>query len=244
MGSSQTKSGGAVIEIERPYYYPNELLKGNLHLSLLNDTALSSIELKYLVSIKTSIKTRTKRYNQEQNIYDLQFVIPIPSNLLSKGQYTFPFSFVIPQNLPGSFEYKDRNKNGVISHKITANVKDIISHSTVFLVRSKLETLNYPLQLSDMKVLKKFCFFNKGISILNFIYDKNTYSLGENINGQCLINNTRCNINAKGLRLELYQKLCIRSERKVSIVERKICQQRIKADYLKGVESNQVFNFF
>jgi hypothetical protein len=150
-------------------------------------------------------------------------------NTINKGQYIYPFSFVLPPQLPGSFEYYDNENMAYIKYLITARLISERSREhdkiteTILIVRQSPHFFSYPTKLSDTKQITTWCCFNKGSSTLNVSYLKNHFSPDERVQVICDLDNSNCNINAKSIQLQLYQKLILKnSSGHVRFIERPI----------------------
>ena len=97
-------------------------------LNLLKDFPSNSLNLvitgKEVVSFKkglTKIKEEKKFFNYVYPIFTCE------GEIFEKGQYNFPFSFKLPENLPSSFFYSWNHSNnyGKIYYNIYAGMKNL-----------------------------------------------------------------------------------------------------------------------
>lgn len=73
----------------------------------------------YYDSVEKKQKSRTVYYRSEQTYFHNVYNLVSGDNLtLPAGRHTYPFSFILPQQLPSSFE----GKHGHIRYTITATV--------------------------------------------------------------------------------------------------------------------------
>jgi hypothetical protein len=168
------------------------------------------------------------------------------NNLISVGQYAYPFSFYIPQHLPGSFEYYDADCTSYVKYIVTARtlswagLNDIIS-SSLLLVRTPPTIFSYPTNLSDTKNITTWCFFSKGTATINASYPKNHFTPDESVQVICTLNNTRCQLNATAIVLQLFQQIHLKSSDLVA--HNKYLSRCISESRQTGNFVSSLFNF-
>ena len=244
MGNNHYKRQGAMmINFDKPFYYPGELVSGIVYLNVLEafDTRGLELSVKIKEAVKwfdVEIKTETKRVYDEQTkthkdkryqvsekilrkddktLYKSSCMIAtMNNNVFGFGQYAYPFQFVLPQHLPGSFEYYDENVSTYI--KYTVKAKSLSFHGkeneldtkSILIVRQPAQNFQYPTNLSDTKAITTWCFFSQGSSTLNISYPKNHYCQDETVQVICGLNNSNCKVSASCIKLQLMQKLNLR----------------------------------
>lgn len=162
------------------------------------------------------------------------------NNRIIKGNYIIPFTFIIPLNLPGSFEYYDESSAGYIKYIITTHLRsdlesqyDIVN-SNILMVRQNPGFFNYPHHISDTKILTGFCFLDKGRATLNASCTKFSYSPNEKIQVVCEIDNTQSLLNAKSIQLELFQNISLKSKAGYTkYITRKITEAKYELFYVR-----------
>ena len=239
--SSKTVEGGILLELEKPYYYPGELIVGKIYLNFQQNFASDGIYLtlegEEFVSFKqrktrksqrninyenntnnnqtkSYIKTRTGKkiiYKQEQ------LIIPFRDSMIYSGQYIYPFSFMLNPSLPGSFEYYDEQNSAYIKYildvKVQSKVSDHnIKNEMLLIVRQPPQFFQYPKRLSDTKNISTWCCFDKGSSTLNISYEKNFYCPDEKVNVICELDNTRCQLKSNSIKLALIQTIILKDK--------------------------------
>ena len=159
MGSKNSKSpDGILIELDKPYYFPGELIFGKIYLNLFQNHYSSGINLtiqgeEFVSYSEMKIKKGNNQHNSNNNhnnkntssnnqkyvkkregktiIYRCsELIIPFHDSIIQAGQYIFPFSFILPSHLPGSFEYYDNDNFAYIKYIIQASSESFKSHQT------------------------------------------------------------------------------------------------------------------
>jgi len=110
-------------------FYAGSVVAGFITFDLSEDlTSVEEVEVK--CSGKSSLRW-TEHHNKQTYVYtnsERYFKTPIkllqniPNNVLHKGQHKFPFSFVIPHNIPASFTFNKYAKASVV-HYLTGKIK-------------------------------------------------------------------------------------------------------------------------
>lgn len=230
-GNNKHNHGG-VIQFDQPFYYPGNLVTGTIYLHILDMIQSRGVELniKCTEGVKC-VESQPKRihengvertiyepveYKDKMKLFSNKNFLPNFQNNINMGQYAYPFSFVIPQHLPGSFEYYTDSISAFIKYEVKVKIIPFsdsdkpIKFSTILIVRQNSSFFNYPTNLTDTKRITTWCFFNKGSATLNVSYQKNFFATDEMIQVQCNLDNTRCALDSTALRLKLYQKIILK----------------------------------
>ena len=178
------------------------------------------------------------RYGKRLLFKCSQIIIPFLNNTIYTGQYVYPFSFMIPVNLPGSFEYYDHENTAYI--KYILEIKALNSHSSnhikneiLLIVRQSPQFFQYPTKLSDTKSISTWCCFGKGSSTLNISYEKNYYCPEEKVNVICELDNTRCQLNGTCIKLALMQTITLKDKKcRTKYLSRKVAECRYQGLYV------------
>jgi len=257
MGSNSSKvvEGGLLIELEKPYYYPGEMILGKIYLNFHQNFNTHGIELGLEVEEFGSFKEqkqRTKvlsndhrsrfytkvRYGKRILFKSNQIIITFQSGMVNSGQYVYPFSFMLPPNLPGSFEYYDLDNTAYIKYileakVISSNSNNHIKNEILVIVRQPPQFFQYPTRLTDTKNISTWCCFSKGTSTLNISYEKNYYCPDEKVNVICELDNTRCNLDANCIKLALIQTIIIKDKKnRTKYLSRKVAENRYDSRYV------------
>ena len=269
MGSKNSKSpDGILIELDKPYYFPGELIFGKIYLNLFQNHYSSGINLtiqgeEFVSYSEMKIKKGNNQHNSNNNhnnkntssnnqkyvkkregktiIYRCsELIIPFHDSIIQAGQYIFPFSFILPSHLPGSFEYYDNDNFAYIKYIIQASSESFKSHQTLkndflLILRQSPLYFHYPTRLSNTQNLSTWCFFNKGSSTLNISYEKNYYCPEEKVNVICELDNTRCKLKATSIKLSLIQTIILKNKQdknRNKILSRVVNESRYDGQYV------------
>jgi hypothetical protein len=255
MGNHQHshKSYGGVIQFGKAFYYPGEVVNGTIYMNVMDAISSKGIELElkcteainFLITKHVRVPLpdgthRTDTIREEIKDKKKHFVnkCNLPMFHINVGQHGIPFSFLIPGFLPGSFEYYNTNESAYIKFE----VKVIVHHvnhekkskfSSILIVRQNPSLFNYPQNLTDTKKITAYCFVDKGTATLNVSYQKNFFALDEILQTHCQLDNTRCKMNATGIRVQLFQRIKLRGK------EHEFQQDNIYNDIYKNHHYNE-----
>lgn len=118
------KATEAVINLDRTDYVPGNVVSGTVTINVenLKGQDLDSLEI-YIkgtesVSFKNVVgsnggKSSTKKIIYGKNVFfKIKTIVPELSGNIAQGSHVFPFSFILPLNIPGSFNLENTNVRG------------------------------------------------------------------------------------------------------------------------------------
>ena len=155
-------------------------------------------------------KMRNKEIDESVIIFKYKKTIQMTSyDKLSKGKYTFPFEIDIPENIPGSFLFLDRNTYVEIIYTIKVKLDNVNMKETLpLIIRQKGKSFNYRKDNEYTKTIGGCCFEKYESKIKINTIDK--YFLnGNNIKLNVVINNEKCGMQASPINIEIYQKIIL-----------------------------------
>jgi hypothetical protein len=265
MGSSHSsrRKGGIIMDFDKPFYYTGDEVNGTVYLNLIENFDTRGLEISLEALEYTSFWDRGGhehcKYSRDPNIHSnlhehsrkshkiiregrkilFKNSSIINTTKIQKGQFIFPFKFQIPMNLPGSFEYYDKDNIGYIKYQISARLismaepENDIFNTNILLVRQAPQYFEYPAQLSNTKNIYSWCCLPKGNSTLTVSYAKNFFSPDETVQVICDLDNLRCDLNANSINLQLFQKITLKDNFLHTIfLTRKIAEQRYEGYYV------------
>ena len=219
--SSDDSYGFIIIETEKKTYFAGDQVNGQVHLNLKKTFPSNQINLiikgsesAFLTERRTETRSvyRNGRYTTESytRIYTHEgkneffgYTFPLYTQSgydFNSGQYSFPFSFKLTDNLPGSF-LSTWSEDGYTNHgkveytiyagmKAKNNNKIMVFSQYNFYVDQKLAKSNIN-ESSQYKKLSVYC-RNKGNVKLNYAVDKSFFRVGENAEGRLIIDLSEC----------------------------------------------------
>ena len=151
-----------------------------------------------------------KEINESKVIFKYKKAIQMTSNdKLSKGKYTFPFEIDIPENIPGSFIFLDRNIYVEIIYTIKVKLDNInIKEILPLIIRQKGKSFNYAKDNEYTKTIGGCC-FEKYKSKIKINTTEKYFLNGSNIKLNVVINNEKCGMQGSPINIELYQKIIL-----------------------------------
>jgi len=222
MGNSTNKHGGIAIKTEKPLYYPGDTVNGYIYILLTAAVPGNQVILKvkgkessHWVTehqVNNGSGSQTVRVPHYGHNPFLNYRVPIYSwnqPSIPAGQYCIPFSFVLPQNIPGS--YKDNWGNaifedgyGLIAYKLKA---ELISSTGDVHVKAKSpfyvrEVNNRPVTSlgGESNLPMKSCFCcSQGFVKMKCYFEKNAYMPGEMANVIAEVDNSQGRIAIKNM---------------------------------------------
>jgi len=246
MGNHQKKNCGGVVQFDQPFYYPGNYVTGTIFLNIIDAFNSRGVELNIKCVEGVSVMEDHRReieengnrrfVNEQRELKDKQKLfqnknfLPNFQNNISIGQYAYPFSFIIPAHLPGSFEYYTDRISAYIKYEVKVKIlpfyekEEVMKFSTILIVRQPPSSLNYPQNLTDTKRITTWCFFDKGNATLNVANQKNHFAKDEVIQLQCNLDNTRCTLDSTNIGLELVQKITLRIKGNARYFNRMVAQ--------------------
>lgn len=200
-----------------------------------------NLNINSIIEEKSKNNKGFKEINESRIIFKYKKTIKISSNnKLSKGKYTFPFEFDIPEKIPGSFLYLDNSAYVEVLYTVKVkldnfNIKEIIP----IIIRQKQKIFNYPKGSEYSKKIRGCCFEKCETKIKLNIIEK--YSLnGNKIKLNIVLNNEKCGMNGSPINIEMYQKLILYPKKKSKKI--KITKLVGKYKGKKQIESRNNFN--
>lgn len=114
------EGGYLYVKTDRPYYYPGNVVYGKIYIRLEVPMNAKHLELKikgkekasflYRETIKEGERTRTvtRKAKMSKKILEFNGICFQFTQLLLPGDYTIPFEFTLPTNLPSSIMYHNK----------------------------------------------------------------------------------------------------------------------------------------
>lgn len=241
MGNFDSKAkfehGEVTLTLDQPHFYAGEKLTGNIHIELSQPYPAQSLYIKLkgkekmywkqgkhshtsndmdVWDIKEHLKwyKKTYDYDAKPKYIDRDVCIKEFDEPLLPGQHDFPFSVLIPNNIPSSTRFKGKNDSkAFIEYFITVmlkpnknvKIKDLKLEKPLLIAQKPVEVLYDQVQTKEENI-KKFAFVGrKGRTRLITKLAKNCIAPRETLNVKIDIDNTECGEDIKSVDITFEQ---------------------------------------
>ena len=265
---------GMFVELSKPFYYPGDKITGNVYVNIQKAWGTRGIDfqiktkeyIRYIEQVRKAFKKqrqnpqthRMETYTSyqyvdverkdEKTLYKYSYLLTqCNDNVINRGQYCYPFEFTLPPNLPGSFEYYDKDTSACITYTVKAkaislrNAREMIKNENVIIVRQPYTNFNYPTNVTRTTQLG--CCSDKGCATVNLKYDKNSYSLGETVNAHIVINNSMSKVPSTCSELQIVQELCLQKPGTKGITKTRVILREPKVEQIKWERPYQIIKY-
>ena len=148
--------------------------------------------------------------NESKEIFKYKRVVRISDDdYLSKGLYSFPIIFELPDELPGSFLFLESNAYVEVIYTIKVKLNNInVKQSFPFIIRQEEKIFNYPKSSDYEKNINGCCCEIITTKIKINLNEK--YILDENeIKINVILDNSKCKLQGSPIIIEIYQELVL-----------------------------------
>lgn len=135
------------------------------------------------------------------------------------GDYTIPFSFILPPGLPSSMNFKDESVHAKPKAKVKYHVKAVLNdhsghtmmkYKQVLIVREQGDSYQVNINTAQENRISTWCCVDQGPSRIGVNFDKNVFEPHEICKAFVNIDNSQCNLNMQHVRLAIEQELTLR----------------------------------
>lgn len=140
---AQFEGGYLYVKTDRPYYYPGNKILGKIYIRTMVPMNAKQVEIKvkgkehasyWRTETHThrnndgSTRTETRHVKERFKRKILEFKAPCFTfqGPLNPGDYTIPFEFTLPANIPSSMMYKNPNHRDKPSAKIKYSIRAVV----------------------------------------------------------------------------------------------------------------------
>lgn len=132
------------------------------------------------------------------------------------GQFSFPFTFVLPSDIPGSFHLEYGNVYGRITYSLIAimdgPMDEVEKHSLHIHVNQLMTNPIYGMSDAQLFTVMAGCCSNQGLVELRVLFSKNAFAPGERVELIVEANNTNCRKAIIGFEADLFRTVRITNE--------------------------------
>lgn len=154
--------------------------------------------------------------------------------MAAPGQYTFPFSFNLPEGLPASLVYTGPDKlYAMIKYSIKAILEPTfglsivkMKHKQSLVIRQPANTVQGRTQTDTRPVYACCCFGNKGNVTITTQFEKDAYEPNETCRAMADLNNSQCTADCKSLDMVLRRTLRLTDEKGQIFTDHKILETK------------------
>ncbi|CAI2371263.1 unnamed protein product [Moneuplotes crassus] len=220
--------GDIYLELHLPYAVSGERFTGNVHINLSQPYPVKALD----IGIKGKEKIRWDRrrtttdtfetervWKSDEPIFKIFEIYQFEDAVALPGQYTIPFSILIPNGLPSSVYYSGRsNSKAVIDYSIKAIMrqpKGTMAKEMSF--KSSLTMLEEPPHISqsisdsvEAPIMSGCGCVNNGTVKFRVRFPKDSYAINEVCNLQCSVDNSQCNLPVQSIRVKIKQYVNLR----------------------------------
>uniref|UniRef100_A0A0G4GZD3 Arrestin C-terminal-like domain-containing protein n=1 Tax=Chromera velia CCMP2878 TaxID=1169474 RepID=A0A0G4GZD3_9ALVE len=200
------------VRTDKPSYSPGETVRGELFLKLMSPIDTSGVFVKVTGYERVKIEETVERQHGERterethvrhgrsDIFKMKVPIWNVRGGLAPGDYTIPFTFVLPQGIPGTLSVRDRADFGKhveadICYKIKGLCerpgwfKSDIKHRQYFQVMQIPPAVSSALIGEGSQSVNVCCCFGKGHMNLKIFTERSVYTMGEAATVICEVEN-------------------------------------------------------
>jgi len=220
MGNGNLK-GGIHVQLEKGIYKGGEQVTGTVFLQLQEPSPSGAIVLGFQGTEYTRWKERrTRGTGKNRRTYyvtrsakavlcNYRFTLyQFPGEVPSQG-ITIPFSFVLPQNLPGSFNLSYFNTHAEISYSVGAEFTNIeqkgISNFSRLKLYQEIQSLGQAESVSKSAKLLTWCCLNKGTCSIRADYPQSSYTPAETAAVNVTLDNSESKIAVNSISMKLFK---------------------------------------
>jgi len=233
----QSQYGGIFVKLDQETFTPGATLSGNIYVDLRVPYPGDMICLEVKGSEFTKWIDREARQRPNPNgppgametYYvdvpregsrdiiknDLVVYDWAKNQIIPPGQYTFPFAFQIPGNLPGSFYFQRGGAVAEIKYSVEGYLKPErdnvpkLKHKVYLTMREKMQQNIQQRELNLTKKISTWCCIDQGTISMRTAFEKDAYAPGEEARMLTEIDNAKCSLNIESVVFTLSQTINI-----------------------------------
>ena len=202
------------ISLNKDSYFEDQVVSGTVTFEPRMDICLYDIYIKlrafeYFMTIEENGQTISDLNNYQilQKSLDIHTVLKTSkkdSYSVKSVSYQFPFEFNIPKDLAPSFEFPQIKKRAslryIITVEVSSNSLSPVTEEYLF-IKARPKLTSSQLRNEAKCNIKNAGFISRGESKLALIMNKNNIIMGDNIPFTAEIDNERCGVNIKEIKV-------------------------------------------
>jgi len=193
MGNSNT----AFLQLDNTVCAPGDVLRGQLHVSLVSPVTCVAVYVKVKARETASWTSHNVLYTGDEEWFNISLRLSDERIEAMKGSFSYPFTFKLPDNLPGSFETAGFTSR--VSASLKYQVKGVVSlEGGLFGKRiraaSEITIIANPLGIYRVvcvtsKAIRRLLVSKTGTVNMTLQTDKDVYYTGDTITAYATIHN-------------------------------------------------------
>ncbi|OMJ68275.1 hypothetical protein SteCoe_34328 [Stentor coeruleus] len=249
--------GGMAVQLENSSYQTGAEVVGMIHISLTASISPSTLYLCFVGKEKTKwVEARTVSHTgpdgkiQHTTEYDhhsgkhyvCKYSFPIMKwdGGINQGNYSMPFSFRLPDNVPGSFNYEKDSNLASISYKIRMKLvgtsNELVKGKTLIHIRQNFdERFNQEISQNINAKLKTWCCVDQGTCKINVSYPQNSYNPSQIVQCHAQIDNSQSKLVVAGVVCNLFYSIRLKDHNgKTHFVKESILKNTVPIKIASG----------
>ena len=245
MGSSNSH-GDIAIQLESYSNFTGQETTGMIHLNVKSQIESCTLYLRFFGKEKTAwtetrsessvdsdgkskSETVTDYFNGKLKICNFSRAIYSWHDKLSPGQYSLPFSFILPGNIPSSFHYKSGSTEAGIYYRIQGFVQSVsnqkIKGKTRISIKQPVGTFNSNIKIEKRASIKSCC-YTQGNCKISVFYPQDTYNPSQIANFYAEIDNSGSKVAVIGVNCRLLFSLRIKDDyRRTKVIKEEVLRE-------------------
>lgn len=216
------------LDTDNSFYFPGDTIKGNIYLIINQPILVSSLTLKIKGKEETCWDDSPTQNTPNHGLiifYNNQYRLKKweENEKEIKGNFIFPYSFLLKDFLPGTYNHMDyekenskKIKSAIIQYKLISEIFDyennrILKYSFPLILRERLKAGYVPQAILESNFTSFFCFPSGPFHIKCF-FEQCAFVTGQEGKFCCEIDNSQNSKSIRSIHCELKNKISLRSD--------------------------------
>ncbi len=218
--------GELYLQTDKTTYQPGETVTGTIYLDITSQYPGHQLFLKlkgreivhFLKKHGSGKNWHYTEYSETKEVIKQNTLVYSWDASVPQGQFTIPFSFLLPSHLPASFYQHEYKLLAFIEYQLEAFLEPPhadcpkMKYKQPITIREAPLANNGDLKLEVTTPLKSCCCCNQGSNVLKAEFEKKFYSPEEEVKATVELDNSNSKMNHKKLYIVLIQKLELKAQ--------------------------------
>jgi len=265
MGTNFSSGNSIYVQTNKPSYVAGEAVSGTVFLNIVQPVVSKGIFLKVKGYERTRWEQKKTRmveeglnddgsaklvqqeyieeHKGERHFFKVRCPLYAFGGPMVPGQWSFPFAFNLPEDLPGVFNESGERwgvkYHGRVYYKIKAECdvagmfKSDIKHKQKLIVHERVMTALQPVTGENTSNVMVCCCINKGSANMKTHFDKNCYIPGERAQIICEVRNNST-VGFKHITVKLMRRIKLKADHHQELNQ----VEEVYVEKYPGVEAN------